>query len=131
MIQRNDYQYARTILLLFRKKIRESQISLKYEIYLTNIFDKIFIKRVFFEAEIDVARDTLILKLFKRIVNQKLYAYSLWVKEILYLLSFGFDRNAVETENIFIDVSICSFHFSTKYDVLQQMFVHLNILLYT
>ena len=38
-------------------------------------------------------------------------------------MNFAFDRNAIETQNIFINLSIRSFHFLTKHDVLQQMFV--------
>ena len=87
-------------------------------------FTKIFtVKRISFEAEIGVVRDASILKLFKKVVNQNLHAHFFRAKRILYLLNFEFDRNAIETQNIFIDVSICLFHFSTKHDVLQQMFV--------
>ena len=38
-------------------------------------------------------------------------------------MNFAFDRNAVETQDIFINSSIRSSHFSAKHDVFQQMFV--------
>ena len=63
------------------------------------------------------------MKLFNKIINQNAHARHLYFNEILFLMNFAFDRNAVETQNIFIDSSIWSFHFSAKHDVFQQMFV--------
>ena len=63
------------------------------------------------------------MKLFNKIVNQNAHAHHLCFDEILFLMNFAFNRNAVETQNIFIDSSIRPFHFSVKHDVLQQMFV--------
>ena len=81
------------------------------------------IKRVSLKTEIDVVRDASIMKLFNKIVNQNAHVHHLRFDEILFLMNFAFDRNAIETQDIFINLLIRSFHFLTKHDVLQQMFV--------
>ena len=77
------------------------------------------IKRVFLKTKIDVVRNTLMMKLFNKIVNQNAHAHYFRFDKILFLMNFAFDRNAIETQNIFIDLSIRSSHFSTKHDVFQ------------
>ena len=63
------------------------------------------------------------MKLFNKIVNQNAHIHHFRFDEILFLMNFAFDRNAIKTQNIFINSLIQSFHFLTKHDVLQQMFV--------
>ena len=63
------------------------------------------------------------MKLFNKIINQDVHVHYFRFEKILFLMNFAFDRNAVETQDIFINSSIQSFHFSAKHDVLQQMFV--------
>ena len=63
------------------------------------------------------------MKLFNKIVNQNAYAYYFYFDEILFLINFAFDCNAIETQNIFINLSIQSFYFLTKYDIFQQIFI--------
>ena len=94
-----------------------------WQIHLTKFIIAFIIKRVSLRAEIDNVRNALITKLFNKIVNQNAHAHHLRFNEILFLINFTFDRNAIETQNILIDLSIWSSHFSTKHDVLQQVFV--------
>ena len=71
------------------------------------------------------------MKLFNKIVNQNAHAHHFRFEKILFLMNFAFDCNAIETQNIFINSSIRSFYFSTKHDVLQQMFVQFkNFIVY-
>ena len=43
------------------------------------------------------------MKLFNKIINQNAYVHHLRFKKILFLINFAFDRNIIETQNIFID----------------------------
>ena len=61
------------------------------------------IKRVFLKTKVDAVRDTLIMKLFNKIVNQNVYTHHFRFDEILFLMNFAFNRNAVETQSIFIN----------------------------
>ena len=76
------------------------------------------IKRVFLKTEVDAVRDASIIKLFNKIVNQNAHAHHFRFDEILFLMNFVFDRNAIETQDIFINSLIQLFHFSAKHDVL-------------
>ena len=94
-----------------------------WQIHLTKFIIAFIIKRVFLKAKIDVVHDASIMKLFNKIVNQDAHVHHFHFDKILFLMNFAFDRNAVETQNIFINSSIRLFHFLMKHDVLQQMFV--------
>ena len=63
------------------------------------------------------------MELFNKIANQDAHAYYLSSNGILYLVDFEFDSNAVETQGILIDSSVCPPHFSAEHDVLQQVII--------
>ena len=90
---------------------------------MTKFIITFIIKRVFSKVKVDNIRNASIMKLFNKIINQNAHVRHFRFNKILFLMNFAFDRNVVETQDIFIDLLIRSFYFLTKHDVLQQMFV--------
>ena len=114
------------------KKIKFIQdLKHVWQIHLTKFTIASIIKRVSSKTKINAVRDASIMKLFNKIVNQDAHAHHLRFEKILFLINFAFDRNAIEMQDIFINSSIRSSHFSAKHDVLQQMFIQFkNFIVY-